>query len=127
MPYEPTINPTKDNSAIAGTERNPDWLNDAVAFYLPKVPDQQPQDFADWPGLIIATGSPEYLLAMKALVSRKSVSDLEDAAIIANQLGLYDEAAIEQVALKYFPTGAFGAQELWFEDIAHRAQQLRTN
>jgi len=102
-----------------------DWLNDAVAFYLPQVPDSNPRVFAEWPGITISTGSPEYLLAMKCLVSRKSPADLEDAATICDQLGIYDEHEVEQIAKRYFPNGTFGAQELWFEDIAIRAQQLR--
>jgi len=103
----------------------PDWLNDSVSFYLPRVPDPAPRVLAEWPGLTVSTPSPEYLLAMKALVTRKSPADLQDAAVICQHLGLFDELKIEKVAREFYPTGSFGAQELWFEDIAYRAQQLR--
>ncbi|MCL1801075.1 MAG: nucleotidyltransferase [Promicromonosporaceae bacterium] len=101
-----------------------DWLSDAVAFYLLPVPDANPRVLWQCQGVTISVASPEYLLAMKALVSRKSPSDLEDAALIAAELGLLDEREIEQVVRRYSPGGHFGAQELWFEDIASRAQAI---
>jgi hypothetical protein len=65
-----------------------------------------------------AVASAEYVLAMKAMTSRQSVGDRDDAATLCRQLGITTEAQIGAVIARYFGTSThFGAQELFFERI----------
>ena len=100
------------------------WLNDAVAEMMPPVDDQSPRTVGEFGGLSVSVGSPEYLLAMKAMVSRKSPSDLEDAARLCVTLGIADERKVERIVRRYFGPAPVGSQELWFEDIIERAATL---
>jgi len=99
----------------------PDWLNDAVSIYLPNTEDDKPRRLAEFGPLRVSVGSPEFLLAMKAMVSRKSPGDLDDAVTLANILGLTTESQIEDLVKRYFGSGALGSQELWLEDIINAA------
>jgi hypothetical protein len=101
------------------------WLNDAVVEMMPPASDDNPRAVGEFDGLSVSVASPEYLLAMKAMVSRKSPSDLEDAAWLCVTLGITDERQVEHVVRRYFGPGSLGPQELWFEDITERATLLR--
>jgi len=101
-----------------------DWLNDSVARLMPPHPDDNPVAVADLPGLTVRAGSPEFMLAMKSMVIRKSPPDLEDAAIICASLGIKDWYKIEEVIRRYIGPGSLGSRELWLEDIADRAAQI---
>ena len=101
-----------------------DWLNDSVRSLMPSNPDDAPKAIAEFPGITITTGSPEFMLAMKSMVTRKSVADLQDAAKICVMLGIYDEYYLERTIRKYIGTGALGSQELWLEDIVELARKL---
>lgn len=115
-----------DQAKIIAAEQNlpNDWLNDSVRRLMPMTLDDKPREVAQFPGLSISIGSPEYILAMKALVTRKSQSDLEDAARICLLLGIFDEWEIEKSIRKYLSAEPLGAQELWLEDIALRTREL---
>lgn len=101
------------------------WLNDAVVEMMPPASDDNPRAVGVFGGLSVSIASPEYLLAMKAMVSRTSPSDLEDAALLCLTLGIKDDRQVEHVVRRYFGPGTLGAQELWFEDIVERAEQTR--
>ncbi|MCL2091863.1 MAG: DUF6036 family nucleotidyltransferase [Micrococcales bacterium] len=100
------------------------WLNDAVVEMVPPNRDDNPRTVGEFGGLSVSVASPQYLLAMKAMVSRKSPSDLEDAALLCVTLGITAEAQVERAVRRYFGPGALGSQELWFEDIVERAALL---
>ncbi|MCL2455025.1 MAG: DUF6036 family nucleotidyltransferase [Micrococcales bacterium] len=100
------------------------WLNDAVVEMMPPVDDDSPRAVGEFGGLSVSVASPEYLLAMKAMVSRKSPSDLEDAARLCVTLGITKEARLERVVRRYFGPSSLGPQELWFEDIIERTKTL---
>jgi len=100
------------------------WLSDAVVDMMPPTDDDSPRAVGEFGGLVVSVASPGYLLAMKAMVSRKSPSDLEDAARLCLLLAITDERRLEDEVRRYFGPGHLGAQELWFEDIVERAAQL---
>ena len=115
-------------SAMALTYNLPtNWLNDAVIQMLPNELDECPRNIGEFGGLTVSVASPQYLLALKAMVSRKSPADLDDAAKLCNALGISDEMALEKIVQRYFGTGTVGAQELWFEDIITQAICLMPN
>ncbi|GAA1072596.1 hypothetical protein [Tsukamurella spumae] len=60
---------------------------------------------------------------MKAMSTRLSAGDLEDAARLCRLLGFTREDEIEAVIRRYFgdDPAIFGAQELWFERIIDAA------
>jgi len=101
------------------------WLSDAVRQMMPLFPDEDPREIAGFGSLRVSVGSPEYVLAMKAMVSRKSLGDLDDAAQLCNALGLRTEEHVAAVVSRYYGGSPLGAQELWLEDIVERAAQLR--
>ena len=101
------------------------WLNDAVVEMMPPNADDAPRSVGQFGGLSVSAASPEYLLAMKAMVSRQSPSDLNDAARLCVALGITTENQVEHIVRCYFGKSSPGAQELWFEDIIERAMRLR--
>jgi len=105
---------------------SPNWLNDAVSVYLPNAEDAKPRRLAEFGPLRVSIGSSEFLLAMKAMVSRKSPGDLDDAVTLARILGVSREGQIEEIVHRYFGSGTLGAQELWIEDIIDAVKQHRT-
>jgi hypothetical protein len=74
----------------------------------------------------VQLGSREYLLAMKAMTSRRSEQDKTDAALLFNQLGLNSWLDIAELVSRYYgPAGSAGSQELFWEDIADTALEQR--
>ena len=70
------------------------------------------------PALTLEVESPEYLLAMKAMSSRQSQGDLQDAGLLCAQLGIASEHKLEQIVDRYCGgTPRYGAQELFFVRI----------
>jgi hypothetical protein len=101
------------------------WLSDAVATVWPEFTDPDPRVVWQADGVSVEVVSPGYLLAMKAMASRQSRADLEDAARLCGLLGIRDEPALERLIRSNVPSVApFGAQELFFEDIIERARVL---
>jgi hypothetical protein len=84
---------------------------------MPPEPDDHPRGERIGPALVIEIASPEYVLAMKSMTTRKSDGDLADAVHLCRLLGISNENALESTVRKYFPGGRFGSQELFFERI----------
>ena len=61
---------------------------------------------------------------MKAMTTRRSTVDLEDAAVLCTVLGIVHEEQIAQIVKEFWGTSDVGSQELFFEDIVERAEQL---
>jgi len=108
-----------DAAAIVARRRNLDWnwLSDGVRHFMPPEPDDHPRGERIGPALVIEIASPEYVLAMKSMTTRKSDGDLADAVHLCRLLGISNENALESTVRKYFPGGRFGSQELFFERI----------
>ncbi len=108
-----------DAAAVVARRRNLDknWLSDGVRDYMPPEPDDHPRSERIGPALVIEIASPAYVLAMKAMTTRKSDGDLADAVYLCRMLGISDEADLENTVRRYFPGGQFGSQELFFERI----------
>lgn len=98
-----------------GLDRN--WLSEGVRDFMPPVPDDHPRGERIGPALVIEIASPEYILAMKSMTTRKSDGDLADAVHLCTLLGVSTEAELEAIVRRYFPGGRFGARELFFERI----------
>jgi hypothetical protein len=68
--FAPTDSVRKAAAAVADREGlDPDWLNDAVKWFLPGT-DQNAVRYFEAPGLLVDVASAEYLLAMKLFSSR---------------------------------------------------------
>jgi len=93
------------------------WLSDGVAQMMPPLPDDHPYSEKIGPALTISIGSPEFVLAMKAMVTRKSMGDVDDAVVLCRMLNITTQMQLEDVVARYFPGRKFGAQELFFERI----------
>lgn len=108
-----------DAAAIVARRRNLDrnWLSDGVRDFMPPEPDDHPRGERIGPALVIEIASPEYVLAMKSMTTRKSDGDLTDAVHLCRMLGVADQAALENIVRRYFPSGQFGSQELFLERI----------
>ncbi|NMO00442.1 hypothetical protein HH308_04345 [Gordonia sp. TBRC 11910] len=96
-----------------------DWLNDAVTqMHMPPTADSHPHSMRIGQALTVEIASADYLLAMKAMSSRFSGGDLDDAVVLCRRLTITTTDEIETIVRRYFGTiGYFGAQELWFERI----------
>jgi hypothetical protein len=108
-----------DAAAVVARRRNLDrnWLSEGVRDYLPPEPDDHPRGERIGPALVIEIASPEYVLAMKAMTTRKSDGDLRDAVDLCRLMGISDQTTLENTVRRYFPGGRFGTQELFFERI----------
>lgn len=108
-----------DAAAVVARRRNLDrnWLSEGVRDYMPPEPDGHPRSERIGPALVIEIASPEYVLAMKAMTTRKSDGDLTDAVDLCRLLGISDQTTLDNNVRRYFPGGQFGAQELFFERI----------
>ena len=98
-----------------GLNRN--WLSEGVRHFMPPVPDDHPRGERIGPALVIEIASPEYILAMKSMTTRKSDGDLADAVHLCTFLGVSTEAELKAIVRRYFPGGRFSAQELFCERI----------
>jgi hypothetical protein len=112
-----------DAAAAVASARGlpPHWLSDGVTqIHMPDRRDENPSTRVIGPSLTVEIASAEYVLAMKALSTRHSTGDLEDAVVLCGILGISDELQIERVVRKFYGSHGvmFGAQELWFERIA---------
>ena len=81
------------------------WLNDQAASYVPSAPDPTARVVFDHPALRALAASPEHLLAMKAMASRRT--DFEDLVRLIEMLGA--ESAPEVFAIV---EGVLGSAEL---------------
>lgn len=104
------------------------WLNNAVVGTLHGVlEDDAPRDLFASAGISVKVASPEYILALKAMISTRELDrDLEDAATLCHLLGIKTESELEGVVRRYFGArAALGVQELRFERIIDRAERVR--
>jgi hypothetical protein len=62
---------------------------------------------------------------MKAMTGRRSEVDLSDAAELCIIIGITDARGIRDVVKAYWGAASRGVQELFFGDIADRADGLR--
>lgn len=109
-----------------GFAKNYRWLSDGVKqLHMPPQQDEYPHTIKIGPSLTVEIASAEYILAMKAMSSRFSDGDLNDAAILCVQLNFRTEKQIEDTVRRYFgKTDRFGAQELWFERIIETSSSM---
>lgn len=98
-----------------GLDRN--RLSEGVRDFMPPVPADHPRGERIGPALVIEIASPEYILAMKSMTTRKSDGDLADAVHLCKLLGVSDVAELEEIVTRYFPGGRFTAEELFVERI----------
>jgi hypothetical protein len=102
-----------------------DWLNSGIRTIMPKLQDENPETYYQDGSLTVEFGSQEYLLAMKAVVSRRTEQDLHDAALLYNALRLSSWLDIARIVAKYHVSGNWSSQELFWEDIEALANELR--
>lgn len=80
-------------------------------------PDDHPRSEKIGSSLTVSVASPEFVLAMKAIVTRQAQGDVDDAVVLCHLLGVTNETQLEAVVARYFPGRNFGSQELFFERI----------
>ncbi|MCL2757397.1 MAG: DUF6036 family nucleotidyltransferase [Coriobacteriia bacterium] len=102
-----------------------DWLDMAIMDVMPFQPDDNPEIYYQDEGITVQFGSKEYLLAMKAVSSRRSEQDRLDAALLYNSLSLKSYLDINDLVSKYYVKGNWGSQELFWEDIEELALSIR--
>lgn len=101
------------------------WLNMQIHDVMPPIGDDNPEVYSDANGLKVTFASKKYLLAMKAMSDRRSQKDLDDAAVLFNALRLKNWMDIDEIVHRYYGVESAGAQELFFEDIEDRADEIR--
>jgi len=101
-----------------------DWLNAGIAEVMPRFPDEHPVIYYQDEKIIVQFGSEEYLIAMKAVTSRRTEQDRYDAALLFVSLQYKSYLDISAAVSKYYGAGSWGSQELFWEDIEDLAQEL---
>jgi hypothetical protein len=69
------------------TSLGPNWLNDAVKGFLPRVEDSQAEVIMDSPGIRVLVASPKRLLAMKVFAARVD-RDRDDILALCKLAGI---------------------------------------
>ncbi len=88
--------------ALAAEEGLPRWwLNEQASAYMAPGGDPTAAVSFDHPGLRVSTASPEHLLAMKALASRRR--DADDLRLLIERLGLRSVDEVVEVCERVFP------------------------
>lgn len=77
------------------------WLNEQASAYVAPGGDPAAPRVFDHPGLRVSAASPEHLLAMKVLASRRRDSD--DIRLLVNHLGLRTLEEVLAVCRDVFP------------------------
>ena len=62
------------------------------------------------PALTVEIASPEYLLAMKAMTSRQSAGDHDDAVTLCHQLDVTTTTQLKAIVARYFTGNYYGAR-----------------
>lgn len=86
----------------------PHWLSDGVAQVMPPSADDHPRTERIGPALSVEVASADYVLAMKAMTSRQSDGDRQDAAELCRLVGVHTQGQLEAVVARYFPGRRFG-------------------
>jgi hypothetical protein len=100
-----------------------DWLNDSVkGFVNANAPIEF---FIEFPGLVINTVSPDYLLSMKLLSARYGEKDYEDIAFLIDELGISTADEAYSIIEKYWPVKNVTPKTMYiieefFDDSASR-------
>lgn len=103
----------------------PDWLNDAVKGFLPG-PDENPRTVFESESLLVQVPSPEYLLAMKLFASRDA-RDLDDAALLFNQIGYTSEQECIELLTDAYPVSQLLPLHRYItSDVVSRAAKSRS-
>ena len=99
----------------------PDWLNDAAKGFLPGE-DVHPRTVFESESLLVQVPSPGYLLAMKLHASRDE-RDLDDAAVLFNQLGYTTSQECLDLLDATYPAGQLLPRHRYLADeVATRAR-----
>ncbi|MDR0950678.1 MAG: hypothetical protein LBM13_03485 [Candidatus Ancillula sp.] len=122
---DPAVEEVKQEICQEQPELDAEWLNEHVFDVMPKFPDDNPTIYYKNDNITVTVASREYLLAMKAMVTRKTFVDLTDAAVLFNQLGLHNWMDIDKLVTKFYGPSQADSQELWFEDIEDYALKLK--
>lgn len=77
------------------------WLNEQASTYLAPQRDVSAAPVFDSPHLRVAVGSPEHMVAMKAMAAR--AQDLEDLRALASRLGLHSAGDVLALVERIFP------------------------
>lgn len=93
------------------------WLSDGVIQLMPPEPEDHPRSEKIGPALTLEIAYPEYVLAMKAMVTRQAQGDVDDAVVLCHMVGVTNQPELEDVVARYFPNRNLGSQELFFERI----------
>jgi predicted nucleotidyltransferase len=103
----------EEAQAVAGEFGLPSWwLNEQASAYVAAGGDPAAARVFDHPGLRVTAASPEHLLAMKVLASRRR--DADDIRTLAGRLGLTKAADVLAVCAEVFPA----------EPVPDRAKRL---
>ncbi len=79
----------------------PWWLNEQASAYVAPGGDATAPRVFDHPGLRVSAASPEHLLAMKVLASRRR--DAEDIRYLVKHLGLSSAVEVMAMCAEVFP------------------------
>jgi predicted nucleotidyltransferase len=77
------------------------WLNEQASVYVAPGGDAAAPLTFDHPGLRVSTASPEHLLAMKAIATRRR--DIDDLRILIGVLGLTTVDQVIAICSRIFP------------------------
>ncbi|ETK32251.1 hypothetical protein, partial [Microbispora sp. ATCC PTA-5024] len=77
------------------------WLNEQASAYVAPGQDSSARRVFDHPGLRVSAASPEHLLAMKVLASRRR--DTGDIRALVQRLGLTTADEVLRVCTEIFP------------------------
>ncbi|MFZ1382109.1 MAG: DUF6036 family nucleotidyltransferase [Scrofimicrobium sp.] len=103
----------------------PDWLNDAAKGFLPGD-DENPRTVFESESLLVQVPSPEYLLAMKLHASRDD-RDVDDAAILFNELGYQSTKDCIALLVRTYPLGQLLPRHRYLaEEVTVRAKNARS-
>lgn len=80
----------------------PWWLNEQASAYVAPGGDPAAPTTFDHPGLRVLTASPEHLLAMRALTTRRR--DVGDLRVLVERLGLAGPDEVVAVCARVFPS-----------------------
>jgi hypothetical protein len=108
----------RDEARVVAEELGlpPWWLNEQASSYVAAGGDSAAPRVFDHPGLRVSAASPEHLLAMKVLASRRR--DSEDIRVLIKRLGLDTTGEVLALCAEIFPDEEVPARaQLVLEDV----------
>lgn len=101
----------------------PDWINDAVAGFMPKLEDNNREVVFESEHLLAEIAGPEFLLAMKLFAVRND-KDINDAAILWNRCGYTSVDQGVELLEKSYPSRLLELKHQYsIESVLSRAAQ----